>query len=68
MQLGPQVPGDDGHGQRVRPEGPEGDPAGHLVGAEHRVRVVVRTGEQPPTVTGVDGGGTGASPTGAARA
>ncbi len=61
MQLGPQLPGDDGDPEGVRPEGPEGDAARHRVGAEHRVRVVMGAGEQPLPVGGVEGGETAAS-------
>ena len=59
VQFGPQVPGGDRDGPCVRPEGTEGDPAGHRVGAEHAVRVVVGAGEQASAVDGVHGGGDG---------
>lgn len=42
VQPDPQLPGQHGHGQGVRPEHPERDPAGHPMGTEHRVRIVVR--------------------------
>ncbi len=59
VQPDAKVAGEDGHLTGVRPQGPEGDPAGHPVGAEHGVGVVVRAGQQPLPVAGVQGGGDG---------
>lgn len=61
VQLGPQVVRHHGHPERVRTEGQEGHTAGHRMGAEHPVRIVVRAGEQPFAVTGFEPGEDGSA-------